>query len=823
LRFATLNPNNPFGEGPLKNWFHIKCFCESKANKTKIEKATTNDINGWDSLSTGDKKSVLANIPVKQGDETKPSTSKKDGISSSKDNQFSEFNKLIDKIADEPSYNNKSAIIQRYLREGSSKKKFEGNLELWLKLLMPKIDQRVYNLQDKQIIKLFSKIFGCDHQDLVEDLYAGDVSETIAKFFKESRAIKPVGESKLTLADVDDFLNELESKTREEQFEAFCKKCTVSDIRTLIRLIKKDLKMNCRERHVLDALHAEAYECFQKSRDLKLIIKQYGFSSTSSSAASTSKTKMGLNVMTAVSPMLAEACKDFDKALKKCPEGFYSEIKYDGERVQIHKQGDDFKFFSRNLKPVMEHKISKLKDYLPKAFPDAHDLILDSEIIMVDTTTGDLLPFGTLGKHKKEELQNASTCLFVFDCLLFNGEDLTKKTLKDRKTFLESNITPIKHHVELSEYKLLKKKNELVEMTKDVLKKGLEGLVLKGLNSVYEPGKRRWLKVKKDYLLEGKIADSCDLVVLGAYYGTGKMGSRYSIFLMGCLDEKTKVWKTVTKVHSGLDDITMERVHKQLTPLVEPWSVNKKLPEWVRIDRTLIPDVLAKDPFKMPVFEVVAAEFTNSDVHTSNSISMRFPRIAKIRKDKSPKEATNLEELIHLYEESKSGMKIDELNKLKNDSQPTDTSESKALVSKKDLSSSSLSGAIKRKADMDNANIDKCDDNDNELAPKKKTKNSKVEEDEVESGIFKGFILFDNNCESSELKDFKKRGGRVTEKSTEANLVLHDAAEISDELKKLRKQFAPTCRHYQKSWLTESLETDKIANPLKHFVKLRQK
>ncbi|EJW69954.1 hypothetical protein WUBG_19138, partial [Wuchereria bancrofti] len=50
---------------------------------------------------------------------------------------------------------------------------------------------------------------------------------------------------------------------------------------------------------------------------------------------------------------------------------------------------------------------------------------------------------------------------------------------------------------------------------------GLEGLVLKDLDSIYEPGKRHWLKVKKDYLQGGDMADTADLILLGAFYGTG--------------------------------------------------------------------------------------------------------------------------------------------------------------------------------------------------------------------------------------------------------------------------------------------------------------
>jgi len=53
--------------------------------------------------------------------------------------------------------------------------------------------------------------------------------------------------------------------------------------------------------------------------------------------------------------------------------------------------------------------------------------------------------------------------------------------------------------------------------------------------SIYEPGKRHWLKIKKDYLADGTMADTADLVVLGAYFGTGGKGNHQSIELRLCL------------------------------------------------------------------------------------------------------------------------------------------------------------------------------------------------------------------------------------------------------------------------------------------------
>lgn len=149
--------------------------------------------------------------------------------------------------------------------------------------------------------------------------------------------------------------------------------------------------------------------------------------------------------------------------------------------------------------------------------------------------------------------------------------------------------------------------------------------------------------MKKDYLYEGSMADTADLVVLGAYYGTGNKGGMKSIFLMGCLNEKTHKWHTVTKVANGLDDKTLEKLQKS----IKMTNADKKNPppDWIVVNKSLIPDFYVTDPKKSQVWELTGAEFSKSDVHTADGISIRFPRITKIRDDKSWKEATSLQRL----------------------------------------------------------------------------------------------------------------------------------------------------------------------------------
>lgn len=108
----------------------------------------------------------------------------------------------------------------------------------------------------------------------------------------------------------------------------------------------------------MDGLDPKAYEAFQASRDLKDVVTrvleiQKGHHEPGLKRSLTVRA----NLLTPILPMLAEACKSVDMAFKKCPSGMYAEIKYDGERVQVHKSGDEFSYFSRSLKPVLPHKV----------------------------------------------------------------------------------------------------------------------------------------------------------------------------------------------------------------------------------------------------------------------------------------------------------------------------------------------------------------------------------------------------------------------------------------------------------------------------------
>jgi len=700
VRIAKITASPFSDDGEMKNYHHPACMFETfkKARATTKIIEDPSDLEGWSDIKPEDREPVLqlikeiersspkkaatpkkgaAGTPKKPAAKTSnsfppsPETEEASGSSNwtrpavnpdHKDNSFREFRRLCASIADTPGYLDKSALVEKWFSKGTDQVKFQGDLHVWVRLLLPGVIKRVYNMQNKQMVKIFSRIFDTSEEEMIDDLEQGDVAETIGKFYEVSNTLKPPKKSDLTVHHVDKYLDELTKLTKEEEQQHLLKKvtmkCTLNDMKMFIRLMKGDLRIQAGAKHILDGVHNDAYESFNSSRNMVAVVdKVLEVKASSNPKASLS---LGASLMQPVQPMLAQACKSIDMAFQKCPNGMYSEIKYDGERVQLHKKGKEFKYFSRSLKPVMAHKVKHFAEHIPKAFPDGSDLILDAEVLMVDNKTGKPLPFGTLGIHKGSGFKDATPCLFVFDCMFYNGENLMNKPIKERRKLLEKHMVEVGNNVKFSELNHVTKKSQLAGMIKSVLDQGLEGLVLKDVMGTYEPGKRHWLKVKKDYLNEGAMADTADLVVLGGWFGTGNKGGLISVFLMGCYDHEADKWCTVSKCGNGFDDATLDKLQGELLPMMEKIKQDyDRVPGWFKITRQMVPDVIAKDPKKCPVWEITGAEFSKAELHTAGGISIRFPRVTKVRKDKNWKTATSLKELQHLYNESKNNIDVD--------------------------------------------------------------------------------------------------------------------------------------------------------------------
>uniref|UniRef100_H2ZXR2 DNA ligase (ATP) n=1 Tax=Latimeria chalumnae TaxID=7897 RepID=H2ZXR2_LATCH len=761
VRIAKVVPN-PFTEsgGDMKEWYHVKCMFEklerARATTKKIEDLT--ELEGWQELqdaerdlinqhitelanktATTPKKKVTvqaklspagqvisssklptagpSSAPRKfpgftelatkaESTDDAPST---DGPSaqscdlSHKDCSLREFRKLCANIADKPSYNVKTQIIQDFLYKGAGGDGFHGDTYLTVKLLLPGVIKSVYNLNDKQIVKIFSKIFNCNLEEMVQDLEQGDVSETVRIFFEASCTFLAAAKSTLSIQEVDAFLQHLSKLTKEDDqqrlLQDMASRCTANDLKCIIRLIKHDLKMNAGAKHVIFVLCNLQYDILRKKKrktPFKKIIppparRELSLEKGEGKGEAKNLKASLLQQNNSFKPRLSWFVKHLTWILVISLRGMYIALKsFSIESFSISKQSKNKSYKAIEMKYLNPSQQKHLKRQISQTLVLQYSKILCKSTLSISGSFSKLYPSAPLSQQKAA-FQDANVCLFVFDCIYFNGVSLMDRPLIERRKFLHDNMVEIPHRILFSEMKHVTKASDLADMITRVIREGLEGLVLKDTKSLYEPGKRHWLKVKKDYLNEGAMADSADLMVLGAFYGQGSKGGMMSIFLMGCYDPSCGKWCTVTKCAGGHDDATLARLQNELD-MVKISKEGSRIGEWSEINRTYVREAIIPETKKAPIWEITGAEFSKAEAHTANGISIRFPRCTRIRDDKDWQTATNLQQLQELYRVSKETLDTNLLTSL---SKGTDDSSGGSNGDTEDSSKPSTPGISK--------------------------------------------------------------------------------------------------------------------------------
>jgi len=359
-----------------------------------------------------------------------------------------------------------------------------------------------------------------------------------------------------------------------------------------------------------------------------------------------------------VKPMLAKPIKSFQKVadLTASPANasWLAEWKYDGERIQIHlRRGLPPQVYSRSHKNTTE-KYSDLAGHFQEALAEGTDeVILDGEVMAYDPETDEDWDFNTLSTRKARlmagEVAEVQVRARLFDCL-YRDKDLLRLPLADRrqelKKALDVNMLGVHPAIRLAEAAELRSGSsaqEWEEAFAEAAQAGVEGIIVKGLQAAYKPGSRSvWFKVKKDYL-DGQIADSIDAVAVGIRRGEGKTASSFGSFLLAVphvKKGKTKL-KTISFAGSGLSVAERQAAFKSFRDhLTEERPKDVETSE-MEADMWIPPDLRS-------VWEVKAYEITESDSYSSG-LSLRFPRLLRLREDKDVAEATSLSQLEHLF------------------------------------------------------------------------------------------------------------------------------------------------------------------------------
>jgi DNA ligase-1 len=338
------------------------------------------------------------------------------------------------------------------------------------------------------------------------------------------------------------------------------------------------------------------------------------------------------------------------------------EDKYDGIRAQAHVSDAEVRFFSRTRDEITE-SFPELPDALVGLPQDA---ILDGEILAWsygEEGPGRALPFNALqqrlGRKKVSEelMRRVPVAYLVFDVLYAGGELLLERPLAERKKVLDELLggqskdnnhrghrgtrrktalgreiqesfafeveeTPVVRLIRAPSA-LASKPEDLEELFTAAQARGNEGLMIKDLASPYTPGRRgkSWLKMKRELA-------TLDVVVTAVEYGHGKRIGVLSDYTFAVRDGERLV--NIGKAYSGLTDAEIA-----------------EMTQWF-LAHTVDDQGFCREVEPQIVLEVAFNNIMRSDRHESG-YALRFPRIVRLRPDKSAAEVDTIETVEEIY------------------------------------------------------------------------------------------------------------------------------------------------------------------------------
>ncbi len=516
----------------------------------------------------------------------------------------------------------------------------------------PEFEGLEFGVAEKEAAKVLALVLGRDEAEVARAVKEkGDIGAY-------AREVLPEREGGLTVRQVYDELRAIAEDSgkgsqlrKRERLARLLTAASPEEAAVILRTVTGRLRLGVGDATVLEALAL----AFLGDRDKKpLLERAYNLTSDLAYVArlaiegEEALRAVKLEVGKPVRMMLAERLAGPEQIMEKLGPHF-AEHKYDGERVQVHFDGQRFWVYSRRLENIT-HQYPDLLEALDEV--QKEPFIIEAEAVVVDPVTGEMRPFQNVLNRKvkhltPELLEKYPVKGFVFEILYHADKALIDRPYTERRQELERWFRP-HERLELSTKHFIETTGELVQFFDASIEAGCEGLVCKKPDGEYEAGKRgfKWVKYKRG--IAGKLSDTLDLVVVGAWLGRGKRAGSYGSLLAAAYNSDEDRFETLTKVGSGFSD---EDLNEVLPRRLEPYRREERHP---RVWSLLEPDVWF-DPAL--VVEVEAQEITLSPGHTcafgavreGRGLALRFPRFVRYRDDKSPEEATTTKEVVEMY------------------------------------------------------------------------------------------------------------------------------------------------------------------------------
>ncbi|KAI1105653.1 ATP-dependent DNA ligase [Jackrogersella minutella] len=559
-----------------------------------------------------------------------------------------------------------------------------------MRLILPSADRdrAMYKLKESNIGKLLVKLMRIDRNS--EDGYsiihwkepletataraAGDFAGRCFDVLSKRPMRTDPGD--MRIADVNEMLDKLAAASGESEqlpiFETFYQRMNAEELRWLIRIILKQMRVGATERTFMDVWHPDAQDLFSVSSSLRQVcwdLYDPKFRLTDG--------QTNVALMQCFQPMLChyQMSTSFQKMVDKLnstnrvegDDEFWIEEKLDGERMQLHMEEDNdipggmkFRFWSRKAKDYtylygegFKDEDSSLTRHLTNAFASGvRNIILDGEMVVWDPELDKVLGFGTLKTAALAEQRNPHNdnaprpVLRLFDILYLNDQPLTQYTLRDRRKALEKAVIGVPYRLEIHKYDTATSADAIEPMLRKIVSDASEGLVIKNPRSPYSLADRsdNWIKVKPEYM--SGFGESVDVLIIGGYYGTGHRGGALGSFLGGLRASENDVQAganpetcfSFVKVGGGFRAEDFADIRHHTEGKWKPWDPKKPPSKYIQLaggekHQVLRPDMWIR-PSESIVISVKAASAGTSD-QFATGITLRFPRFKGIRLDRS--------------------------------------------------------------------------------------------------------------------------------------------------------------------------------------------
>jgi DNA ligase-1 len=492
----------------------------------------------------------------------------------------------------------------------------------------------------------------------------GVAAETLGKHKQSEPNRVHARRADLTVEDVHTALMRIATATgggsQESKREILAELLSASDgisRRYVARIAAGSIRLGIGDKTILDALAV----AFVGSRKTRPILEHAYNVCSDIGAVALAVAKGGVDAIRRfdvslgkpVRPMLAQRAVQLSDIGEKIGSKLISvEEKYDGERIQAHKDGRVITLFSRRLTDITSQFPEVARNVNTNT--SAEEAVLDGEVIAYDFDKGVFEPFQKLMQRRRrydvERYAEAVPVKYmVFDILYLNGRSLLRERYPNRRKDLERVVKKGKY-IDHAGRIVTSDMEELEEFFEECIERGLEGVVCKstGPNSFYRAGAREWSWVKWKEEYATKLGDTLDLVVVGAFAGRGKRAGTYGSVLCAAYNDDEDTFETVCRVGTGFTDQQLAALEKKL----RPHRRKKKAPR-LKIAKEQKPDFWF-DPAL--VAEVKGAEITRSPTHTcgrdkkrKRGWALRFPRFQRWR-EKDPGQATTTREVLEMYE-----------------------------------------------------------------------------------------------------------------------------------------------------------------------------